>query len=200
MQFVVTIPTAESYVGFRRANHRAHALITDWREAIGLGWTPRRFQKLKKATFMLYLCFLDTQRFGSKSLGAVVPEVKPLQWVQLVKSFWAEGCRTFGGEAFPGAGDLRCFKIDLILGFVQHHLQKCETQKATGQALPACHGGQYRHPSETIRRGVFSRMRSEGSRFTWGSGGEAVFAKFCVCGRNRRQVFATVRNRPQPLA
>ena len=38
----------------------------------------------------------------------------------------------------------------------------------------------------------FSRMRSEGSRFTWGSGGEAVFAKFCVCGRNRRQVSATV--------
>ena len=42
---------------------------------------------------------------------------------------------------------------------------------------------------------VFSRMRSEGSRFTWGSGGEAVFAKFCVCGRNRSQPFATVRNR-----
>ena len=39
----------------------------------------------------------------------------------------------------------------------------------------------------------FSRMRSEGSRFTWGSGGEAVFAKFCV--RNRSQPFATVRNR-----
>ena len=38
----------------------------------------------------------------------------------------------------------------------------------------------------------FSRMRSEGSRFTWGSGGEAVFAKFCVCVRNRSQVFATV--------
>ena len=38
---------------------------------------------------------------------------------------------------------------------------------------------------------VFSRMRSEGSRFTWGSGGEAVFAKFCVFGRNRSQVFAT---------
>ena len=34
-------------------------------------------------------------------------------------------------------------------------------------------------------------MRSEGSRFTWGSGGEAVFAKFCVCGRNRSQVSAT---------
>ena len=34
-------------------------------------------------------------------------------------------------------------------------------------------------------------MRSEGSRFTWGSGGEAVFAKFCVCVRNRSQVFAT---------
>ena len=33
----------------------------------------------------------------------------------------------------------------------------------------------------------YSRMRSEGSRFTWGSGGEAVFAKFCVCDRNRRQ-------------
>ena len=46
----------------------------------------------------------------------------------------------------------------------------------------------------------FSRMRSEGSRFTWGSGGEAVFAKFCVCGRNRPQPFATVRNRSQPLA
>ena len=38
----------------------------------------------------------------------------------------------------------------------------------------------------------FSRMRSEGSRFTWGSGGEAVFAKFCVCVRNHRQPSATV--------
>ena len=38
---------------------------------------------------------------------------------------------------------------------------------------------------------VFSRMRSEGSRFTWGSGGEAVFAKFCVCDRNRPQPSAT---------
>ena len=42
---------------------------------------------------------------------------------------------------------------------------------------------------------IYSRMRSEGSRFTWGSGGEAVFAKFCVCDRNRSQPFATVRNR-----
>ena len=45
---------------------------------------------------------------------------------------------------------------------------------------------------------VFSRMRSEGSRFTWGSGGEAVFAKFCVCGcncGNRSQPSATLRNR-----
>ena len=40
-----------------------------------------------------------------------------------------------------------------------------------------------------------SRMRSEGSRFTWGSGGEAVFAKSCVCDRNRRQPSATVGNR-----
>ena len=40
----------------------------------------------------------------------------------------------------------------------------------------------------------FSRMRSEGSRFTWGSGGEAVFAKSCVCNRNRRQPSATVTN------
>ena len=39
---------------------------------------------------------------------------------------------------------------------------------------------------------TFSRMRSEGSRFTWGSGGEAVFAKSCVCDRNRRQPSATV--------
>ena len=46
----------------------------------------------------------------------------------------------------------------------------------------------------------FSRMRSEGSRFTWGSGGEAVFAKFCVCVCNRRQPFATVGNRRQPSA
>ena len=40
-------------------------------------------------------------------------------------------------------------------------------------------------------------MRSEGSRFSWGSGGEAVFAKSCVCDRNRSQPFATVRNRPR---
>ena len=41
----------------------------------------------------------------------------------------------------------------------------------------------------------FSRMRSEGSRFIWGCGGEAVFAESCVCVRNRSQPFATVRNR-----
>ena len=40
-----------------------------------------------------------------------------------------------------------------------------------------------------------SRMRSEGSRFMWGSGGEAVFAESCVYVRNRSQPFATVRNR-----
>ena len=34
-------------------------------------------------------------------------------------------------------------------------------------------------------------MRSEGSRFTWWSGGEAVFAKTC-------SMLSTVRNRPQP--
>ena len=44
---------------------------------------------------------------------------------------------------------------------------------------------------EKSRYWTFSRMRSEGSRFTWGSGGEAVFAKFCVCVRNRRQPSAT---------
>ena len=49
-------------------------------------------------------------------------------------------------------------------------------------------------------RVVFSRMRSEGSRFIWGSGGEAVFAESCVCVRNRSQPFATVRNRSQPPA
>ena len=48
----------------------------------------------------------------------------------------------------------------------------------------------YNHDIFFSRIIVFSRMRSEGSRFTWGSGGEAVFAKFCVCDRNR----------PQPLA
>ena len=41
----------------------------------------------------------------------------------------------------------------------------------------------------------FSRMSSEGSRFIWGSGGEAVFAESCVYVRNRSQPFATVRNR-----
>ena len=41
------------------------------------------------------------------------------------------------------------------------------------------------------QKASFSRMRSEGSRFTWGSGGEAVFAKFCVCVRKCPQVSAT---------
>ena len=40
--------------------------------------------------------------------------------------------------------------------------------------------------------GAFSRMRSEGSRFIWGSGGEAVFAESCVYVGNRPQPFATV--------
>ena len=39
---------------------------------------------------------------------------------------------------------------------------------------------------------VFSRMRSEGSRFIWGSGGEAVFAESCVYVRNRPRATATV--------
>ena len=43
-------------------------------------------------------------------------------------------------------------------------------------------------------------MRSEGSRFIWGSGGEAVFAESCVYVRNRSQPFATVSNRSQPSA
>ena len=36
-------------------------------------------------------------------------------------------------------------------------------------------------------------MRSEGSRFIWGSGGEAVFAESCLGVRNRSQPSATVR-------
>ena len=52
----------------------------------------------------------------------------------------------------------------------------------------------------TNRAHVFSRMRSEGSRFIWGFGGEAVFAESCVYVRNRSQPFATVRQRPQPFA
>ena len=35
-------------------------------------------------------------------------------------------------------------------------------------------------------------MRSEGSRFIWGSGGEAVFAESCVYVRNRPRATATV--------
>ena len=38
----------------------------------------------------------------------------------------------------------------------------------------------------------FSRMRSEGSRFIWGFGGEAVFAESCLYVRNRPQPSATV--------
>ena len=38
-------------------------------------------------------------------------------------------------------------------------------------------------------------MRSEGSRFIWGFGGEAVFAESCVYVRNRSQPSATVRVR-----
>ena len=53
-------------------------------------------------------------------------------------------------------------------------------------------------PAQAVYK--FSRMRSEGSRFMWGSGGEAVFAESCVYVRNRPQPFATVRNRPQPFA
>ena len=41
-------------------------------------------------------------------------------------------------------------------------------------------------------KGSFSRMRSEGSRFIWGSGGEAVFAESCVYVRNRPRTVATV--------
>ena len=37
-------------------------------------------------------------------------------------------------------------------------------------------------------RSAFSRMRSEGSRFIWGSGGEAVFAESCLYVRNRLRV------------
>ena len=43
-------------------------------------------------------------------------------------------------------------------------------------------------------------MRSEGSRFIWGSGGEAVFAESCVYVRNRSQPFATVRNQSRATA
>ena len=35
-------------------------------------------------------------------------------------------------------------------------------------------------------------MRREGSRFIWGSGGEAVFAESCVYVGNRSQATATV--------
>ena len=49
----------------------------------------------------------------------------------------------------------------------------------------------------------FSRMRSKGSRFTlgvWGLRGvEGVFARRCVCGRNRPQPSATVRNRSRSI-
>ena len=45
------------------------------------------------------------------------------------------------------------------------------------------------------RRSTFSWMRSEGSRFIWGCGGEAVFTESFACVRNRPEPSATVRNR-----
>ena len=74
--------------------------------------------------------------------------------------------------------------------------QLCPLEQLTGQAVRLVQHGEMlealEHKAQICIVNVFSRMRSEGSRFTWGSGGEAVFAKFCVCVRNRSQPFATV--------
>ena len=48
---------------------------------------------------------------------------------------------------------------------------------------------QHQSPSNCL---LFSRMRSEGSRFVWGPGGEAVFAENCLGVRNRSHPSATV--------
>ena len=61
----------------------------------------------------------------------------------------------------------------------------------------------YLYITKMARSWFVSRMRSKGSRFTlgvWGLGVEGVFARPCVCGRNRSQPFATIRNHSQPFA
>ena len=77
--------------------------------------------------------------------------------------------------------DMLCISISLPLHMSVDSKSPCEP------FCPLSHLKPYRSD--------FSRMRSEGSRFIWGSGGEAVFAESCVCVRNRSQPFATVRNR-----
>ena len=73
----------------------------------------------------------------------------------------------------------------------------CKTQKTLEKRSESQHlwAAPSSWPHIYIYRHI-SRMRSEGSRFTWGSGGEAVFAKSCVCDRNHPQPSATVGNRP----
>ena len=75
-----------------------------------------------------------------------------------------------------------------------HASQMCHTCPANMSQM--CHIALSTAPTDRY----FSRIRSEGSRFIWGCGGEAVFAERCVCVRKRSQPFATVRNRPQPFA
>ena len=66
----------------------------------------------------------------------------------------------------------------------------------TGAARAGCVSlGPETQSGDAIKWSNFSRMRSEGSRFIWGSGGEAVFAESCLYVRNRSQPSATVRNR-----
>ena len=100
--------------------------------------------------------------------------------------WWRVACRTgFHSGVVTGPPPARQPHKTLSFG-------RTSGYQRTGHVLSATAASTRKHP--------FSRMRSEGSRFTWGSGGEAVFAKFCVCGRNRPQPFATVRNRSQVSA
>ena len=79
---------------------------------------------------------------------------------------------------------------------------KEQVKDGTCRRCPAAHRGKTKGVFCFFKKKVlffftiFSRMRSEGSRFTWGSGGESVSTTV----RNRSQPFATVRNRRQVFA
>ena len=103
--------------------------------------------------------------------------IKPEETPDLPGEAWVEHGKSYGKNGFLCQQALR--PADGL-----HRAIQVEVLSATDLSFAAW---QKRPPLAPL----FSRMRSEGSRFTWGSGGEAVFAKFCVCDRNRSQPSAT---------
>ena len=91
------------------------------------------------------------------------------------KMFVAKGLRRING-----AGLIWIDHLEQLLQIVPH---RCGRTWWTIFCAPKME--QFEGPS-------FSRMRSEGSRFIWGSGGEAVFAESCVYVGNRSRATTTV--------